>query len=135
MSGFYDGNTILLVLTNQRMLFLDKGMLYGVNKIEIPIDKINSVSYKKGMLLSTLKMFNGAAPVEIKNIDNNTIERLTKEINSAIKEYSVSNSQPMNINQNSFSAADEIKKFKELLDLDVITQEEFNEKKKELLGL
>jgi hypothetical protein len=110
-------------------------MLYGVNKIEIPIDKINSVSYKKGMLLSTLKMFNGAAPVEIKNIDNNTIERLTKEINSAIKEYSVSNSQPMNINQNSFSAADEIKKFKELLDLDVITQEEFNEKKKELLGL
>ncbi|AXG38857.1 hypothetical protein EGCR1_09105 [Enterococcus gilvus] len=134
-SGFYDGNTILLVLTNQRMLFLDKGMLYGVNKIEIPIDKINSVSYKKGMLLSTLKMFNGAAPVEIKNIDNNTIERLTKEINSAIKEYSVSNSQPMNINQNSFSAADEIKKFKELLDLDVITQEEFNEKKKELLGL
>ncbi len=33
------------------------------------------------------------------------------------------------------SVADEIKKFKELLDLGVITQEEFNAKKKELLGL
>ncbi len=33
------------------------------------------------------------------------------------------------------SSADEIKKFKELLDMDAITQEEFDTKKKELLGL
>ncbi len=33
------------------------------------------------------------------------------------------------------SVADELKKFKELLDLEVITQEEFDAKKKELLGL
>lgn len=33
------------------------------------------------------------------------------------------------------SAADELKKFKELLDMDVITQEEFDAKKKQLLGL
>lgn len=34
-----------------------------------------------------------------------------------------------------FSAADELKKFKELLDMGVISNEEFNAKKKELLGL
>lgn len=33
------------------------------------------------------------------------------------------------------SAADELRKFKELLDMGVITQEEFNAKKKQLLGL
>ena len=33
------------------------------------------------------------------------------------------------------SAADELKKYKELLDSGVITQEEFNAKKKQLLGL
>lgn len=33
------------------------------------------------------------------------------------------------------SAADELKKFKELLDSGVITQEEFDAKKKQLLGL
>ena len=36
---------------------------------------------------------------------------------------------------NSMSAADELKKFKELLDGGVITQEEFDAKKKQLLGL
>lgn len=33
------------------------------------------------------------------------------------------------------SSADEIKKFKELLDMGIITQEEFDAKKKQLLGL
>lgn len=33
------------------------------------------------------------------------------------------------------SAADEIKKYKELLDIGAITQEEFEQKKKQLLGL
>lgn len=36
---------------------------------------------------------------------------------------------------NTISAADELKKFKELLDMGAITQEEFDAKKKELLGL
>ena len=34
-----------------------------------------------------------------------------------------------------FSTADELKKFKELLDIGAITQEEFDAKKKKLLGL
>jgi hypothetical protein len=38
-------------------------------------------------------------------------------------------------NATTTSAADELKKFKELLDIGAITQEEFDAKKKELLGL
>lgn len=37
--------------------------------------------------------------------------------------------------QTAFSSADELKKFKELFDMGVITQEEFDLKKKQLLGL
>ncbi len=37
--------------------------------------------------------------------------------------------------QSAISSADELKKFKELLDIGVITQEEFDQKKKQLLGL
>ena len=38
-------------------------------------------------------------------------------------------------NSTALSSADELKKYKELLDMGVITQEEFNAKKKQLLGL
>lgn len=39
------------------------------------------------------------------------------------------------VQTNSTSVADEIKKFKELLDMGAITEDEYNAKKKELLGL
>ena len=44
------------------------------------------------------------------------------------------NKQPLGIVQQ-VSSADELKKYKELLDSGVITQEEFDNKKKQLLGL
>ena len=40
----------------------------------------------------------------------------------------------MNNSNSNISVADEIKKFKELLDIGAITQEEFDAKKKELLS-
>lgn len=40
-----------------------------------------------------------------------------------------------NTQNNNTSNADELKKYKDLLDSGIITQDEFNEKKKQLLGL
>lgn len=46
-SGLYNNNTYLIVCTDLRLLFLDKGMIYGLKFHEFPFEKINSVSYKK----------------------------------------------------------------------------------------
>lgn len=59
-----------------------------------------------------------------------------KRINEAIAEYKKKSSAPAaTVVVNSTSAADELKKFKELLDCGIISQEEFDAKKKQLLGL
>ena len=56
-------------------------------------------------------------------------DQLEQEANGAHETQSAPvNSAP------ALSAADEIKKYKELLDIGAITQEEFDKKKKELLG-
>ncbi len=58
--------------------------------------------------------------------------------NKSDKEQHISNQQPERAEHtinNGFSAADEIEKFKGLLDKGIITQEEFDAKKKQLLGL
>ena len=55
-----------------------------------------------------------------------------------LRELSADEWKQNNANQtsnNAPSAADELKKYKELLDMGVITQEEFDAKKKQLLGL
>ena len=62
------------------------------------------------------------------------IEEIVEYINKKIREVK-SNSGASTTVVNQISSADELKKFKELLDSGVITQEEFDAKKKQLLGL
>lgn len=50
-SGLIEGNTWLIVCTNKRVIFLDKGLLYGLEQLEISLDKINSISQKRGLML------------------------------------------------------------------------------------
>ena len=57
------------------------------------------------------------------------------EIKKAFEDYKAT---PIETTTNAIpqaSGADEIKKYKELLDMGIITQEEFDAKKKQLLGL
>ena len=66
------------------------------------------------------------------NCHSSDVRALTKEeweAEKAKREQSASTPAP------AVSAADELKKFKELLDMGAITQEEFDAKKKQLLGL
>lgn len=69
---------------------------------------------------------------------NDYAKSLCEDIRKAMNEYQQAASQievaPTTVIQQ-VSAADELKKFKELLDLGIITQEEFDAKKKQLLGL
>ena len=43
-SGLMDGKTWLIALTDKRILFLDKGLLFGLRQTTIPVDKISAVS-------------------------------------------------------------------------------------------
>ena len=58
----------------------------------------------------------------------------SSNISDATDEDFAKSNQPASVVQQ-VSAADELKKFKELLDMGIITQEEFDAKKKQLLGL
>lgn len=68
-----------------------------------------------------LRAFNKKVPEESEKIYNYILKKI-KEVKQEIK------------NDKSYSSADEILKFKNLLDEGIITQEEFDKKKKELLN-
>ena len=64
---------------------------------------------------------------------NDFAEDVGNDIRAAFENYK--NNDVVEVTGSTTSAADEIIKFKNLLDQGIITQEEFNAKKKELLGL
>jgi hypothetical protein len=66
-SGMMDGNTWLITVTDRRIILLDKGLVYGLKQLDIPIHKIKSVTHKTGLMFGALLIDSGA---QIKTMDN-----------------------------------------------------------------
>ncbi|CCG89863.1 PH domain-containing protein [Pediococcus pentosaceus] len=135
-SGFVDGNTVLIVLTQKRILFIDKGLLYGIKSTEIPLDMVNGVSYSKGLLLGKISITNGAITTLIEQVNKDTAPIMVSKIKDFAERYKASLLSNSNTPaEPTLDGPDQIRKYKSLLDDGIITQEEFDMKKKQILGL
>lgn len=110
--------------------------VYGVaafgKRVDLPLDSISAVgtSAFKGIDVGT-----SSGKIKFKFIKNrDEIHKIMSELLMERQKNEAGTSSEPVLNMNS-SNADELKKFKELLDSGVITQEEFDTKKKQLLGL
>lgn len=113
----------------------------------IPISEIKSIQVKKGGFVQGYIQFGVAGGVENRKgaedatRDENTVtfsrpqNGLVEEIKHYIENIMLNQTNNQNTVVQQTSAADEILKFKQLLDAGIITQEEFDTKKKQLLGL
>ena len=99
----------------------------GVYEIEIPLSKVNAVKYKKGLFIGEIEIWDGASMFRVKSVLKKTLIPFINAVNNSIEEMKKTQNSPK------LSVADEIMKFKRLLDEGGITQEEFDKKKKELL--
>ena len=100
-------------------------------RVDLPLDSIPAVktSIFSGIAVTTASGAIKFALLENRDQIHNVISKLL------IERQNKSISPTTNKQENPQSNADELKKFKELLDMGVITQEEFDAKKKQLLGL
>ena len=92
---------------------------FSLNNINSMID-VNKIPFCSGMF--------SYAPA------NEYTKALYLDVKAAFDEYKMHEGEN-NSTVAAVSSADELKKFKELLDSGIITQEEFDAKKKQLLGL
>ncbi|MBQ4128559.1 MAG: SHOCT domain-containing protein [Ruminococcus sp.] len=129
------GGLIYLWLNSYELTITDK-RVYGKvafgKRVDLPVDSVSAtstISLFKGVSVSTSS--GKISFLAIKNaneiygvINNLLVDRQKEKAQSA----------GTTIVQNS-DEADKLKKYKELLDTGVITQEEFDAKKKQLLGL
>lgn len=129
-SGIMNGNTWLLVLTAKRVIFLDKGMIWGLKQSEIPLEKINSIEHETGLLFGTIAIWDGAAKAVIKNVIKNTVKpfviALNKELDR-IRSTKYPTSAPVDL-------ADQIKKLGDLKNQGLLTEDEFQAQKSKLLA-
>lgn len=83
-SGFMDNNSWLIVLTDRRIIFLDKGFLYGLKQTVIPLNRINAISGTTGILLGKIIITDGAGSRKISNVPKQTVKPFINKCQAAL---------------------------------------------------
>ncbi len=132
--GSIVGLFVSIILSSYQMVITNKrvyGKILFGRQVDIPLDQISSVSITG--LFKGISVYSNSGKVSFGNITN------YKEMHNVISNLLIAR-QEKNFcfdtpSVSATSNADEIKKYKELLDIGAITKEEFDAKKKQLLDL
>ncbi|MCY3801534.1 MAG: PH domain-containing protein [Chloroflexi bacterium] len=131
IEGWYGGGTGLLVATNKRLFFTDKRRFTGLQVEDFLYETINSVSARTGMILGSIRIHTAGNIEVIDNVENELVHPFAEFVRNKI---SAANSRANVAAPATSSLADELKKLAELVDMGILTKEEFEQQKAKLLG-
>ena len=120
----------LLVITSKRILHYSK-ILFQEKLEQIPFDKVVSTEYTSGLVFSALKVHTASNIMEF-DLPKNLVNEYSNLINEQCEAVKNSGSQSQAPAQIDIPA--QIKKLSELKDQGILTPEEFETKKKDLLA-
>lgn len=127
------GGTVVILLTTKRCIYAQKRVIMGDFTKIVSYDNINDIHKKKGWFFGEISIDTIREELTF-SVNKESVDNITNSIMQVIDEYK-KQSNSVNAQVAQISAADELKKFKELLDSGVITQGEFDAKKKQLLNM
>ena len=122
-------NNFAYAITNKRLILSQQQALGEVVQ-SINLDNINDVTKSSGILSGTIT-FDTIKEVFNVNVSSSAATAITNKIHEIL--YSQNTSAENHSPSSAYSPADEILKYKNLLDIGAITEKEYNQKKQELL--
>ena len=121
-----------LVLTYRRLIFLDKGLLWGLKQTEMPLSKISSVESETSFMYGQITILDGVQRMEIKRMRAKAVKPFVDALNQAI--YNYTHVQQKQNSRPEYDLADLLVKLNDLRLQGILTNEEFNEQKRKLLS-
>ena len=137
IEGFYEGGWGVLVATDRRMVFVDKALLGGRVKVEdFPYDRITSIQYDTGFVYGGLTIHAAGNRAEIANLPKDRCRDFAESIRRRIDE--ARSSVPTAMASGPSRTEDlpgTLERLADLRDRGILTEEEFQGKKRQILDL
>jgi len=125
------GGTCSFAFTKDRLMLAKKKVFGGEIFNTIPLAEVNNISYESGMIFGNFKLTCTTSTLSI-GMDKLVAEPVYQELQNILQEYKGKPKTQHVVQHN--ASIDELKKYHELLYAGIITQEEFDSKKKQFLG-
>lgn len=136
-SGMMDGNTWLITLTNRRVIFLDKGMIFGVKQVDINLNNIVSVGGKTGLMFGEIMISTSGQNYIIKNVLKGAVipfTNLVNETRNTMNAPTQPQQEPAKATQSFDEQMSKIERLAEMKEEGILTEEEFQQQKKRILN-
>lgn len=128
--GTYNNGQGILVSTNRRLLFVDKGMLYGLKVEDFQLDKISSIQYETGLLLGSIKIHTSGNIAKIENVEKVSARSFAEFVRDKLSQPKETVTTTIVSEPN---ILDQLEKLAKLKGNGILSDEEFSEQKKKLL--
>lgn len=121
----------IFAATDKRVVFFAK-KLFGYDFETFPFKNISSIEMSKGMMGHSITFFASGNKAKMKWINKGDVAQFTQLVNSKLGHQGQDNSQGTSSNGDDIPS--QIQKLSELKDKGILTEEEFSNKKNELLA-
>lgn len=137
IQGTYNNGNGILVATNRRLVFVDKGFLFGLKVEDFPYDKISSIQYETGILMGKLTIFTSGNKAIIDNVIKAKVRIFGDSVRAKISapKDTTNPSAPIIVTQQPIDVADQLEKLAKLREQGILSEEEFTQQKKKILGM
>jgi hypothetical protein len=127
-SGKYENQFWLVVLTDKRLLFLDKGV-FGLKQVELPLKQISAITHKTGVLFGELWVYSSAGMNAVRNIPKAQVPKIAMLISNLVQqaEAPVAAAPATDV-------ASQLERLAALVEKGLLTREEFAAQKAKLLS-
>jgi hypothetical protein len=133
ITGLYKNNNGLLVATNRRAIFIDKGWV-SLTVEDFPYDKISSIEYHTGLLAGGIDIYASGNKAEIKSVPKDQVrpfaERLRSLISHPMEHHRETTANP----QIPDDRINQLERLATLKAQGIINEDEFEAEKKRILG-
>ncbi len=130
-TGQYGKGQGLIVLTDRRLVFIKDGRMSKTTE-DFPLDKISSIQWSSRLALGTIIVFASGNKAEIKNVNKDDGKEMVDLLRGRLSSPSARDMAPAASEQP--DVMEQLKKLGELRDAGVVTDEEFEAKKADLLA-
>ena len=92
IQGFYAKGNGILVATNKRLVFVDKGMMWGLRVEDFPYDKISSIEYNTGLIFGEITIYTSGNRSKIEQVEKGQCREFAEYVRARITSVMASRS-------------------------------------------
>lgn len=137
IQGYYVKGNGILVATNKRLIFIDKGLLFGLRVEDFAYDKISSIEYNTGLMFGELTIYTSGNRAKIEQVLKAQVREFAEYVRAR-----KSGAVPPTITQAQAAPAafapgvtEQLEYLAKMRDKGILDEEEFKRAKAKVLGL